>query len=184
MERKVVDRYSTGSKWLHWIVALIIIILLPISFFLSDFPKEMQPLAYMIHKSLGLTVLVLMLLRLLWIVHTGRPELPFSVPRWEKILSLIVQNSLYVFLILMPLSGWIMSISADRTPVYFGLFEVPLFGIPVDKSLSELFAKIHEIIAYILATLVTLHLLGALKHDLIDKDKIMHRMLGDARKDR
>jgi cytochrome b561 len=73
-----------------------------------------------------------------------------------------VQGSFYVLLIAMPLSGWILSIAADRVPVYFGLFEVPLYGIPVSEHLSDIGSLVHEVIAYILVALISLHLLGAL----------------------
>lgn len=178
-----VDRYSTGSKCLHWIIAVLVLLMLSFGFFLSDLPKSYQPSAYMIHKSIGLTILLLMVCRLFWIVHTGKPDLPYGVPKWERVLSNIVQLSLYVFLIAMPFSGWIMSVAAERIPVYFGLFEMPLFGIPVSKHLSDLTATVHTTIAYVLISLIGLHILGALKHQFIDKDKVMRRMLSDARED-
>lgn len=182
MRQENVESYSSGSKWLHWIVAVIVLLMLPFSFFLDDVPDNYKAFAYMIHKSLGLTVLFLMLFRLFWIVHTGKPDLPYSVPRWERIFSQVVQYSMYIFLIAMPFAGWITSIAADRVPTYFGLFAVPLYGIPVNKSLSHWMGEAHEFIAYILIVLISLHILGALKHYFIDKDKILRRMLSDSRK--
>ncbi len=182
MRDKFVDSYSAGTKWLHWLVAIIVILMLSFSFFLSDIPKSSQPMAYMIHKSMGLTVLFLMLARIFWIIRTGKPELPFSVARWERVTSQVVQISLYVLLIAMPFSGWIMSMAADRVPVYFGLFYMPLYGIPVNKLLSEFFVNVHVTIAYLLIGLISLHIAGALKHHFIDKDKVMRRMLKNSRK--
>lgn len=182
MRNKVVDSYSTGSKTLHWIVAVLVLMMLSFGFFLDDVPEQFQPTAYMFHKSIGLTIFFLMCIRLFWIKYTGKPELPYSVPQWERIFSQFIQVSLYICLFAMPMAGWIRSVSADRVPTFFGLFSMPLYGIPVDKALSEWMAGAHELIAYILITLIALHIAGALKHQFIDKDKVMRRMLGNARK--
>lgn len=178
----MVDSYSTGSKWLHWIVAVLVLMMLSFGFFLDDVPESYQGTAYMIHKSIGLTIFFLMLARLFWIVHSGKPELPFAVPRWERIFSQFVQVSMYVCLFAMPLAGWVMSIAKDRVPIFFGLFAMPIYGIPVDKALGQWMATAHGTIAYILIVLITLHIAGALKHHFIDKDKVMRRMLSNARK--
>ncbi len=100
--------------------------MLAFSFFLDDVPKAYQGTAYMIHKSLGLTVLFLMIIRIITIFHYGRPPLPHHMPLWERYFSKFVQYSFYVFLLIMPLDGWIMSVAAERIPSYFGLFNLPL----------------------------------------------------------
>ena len=79
----------------------------------------------------------------------------------------------------MPLSGWIMSVAADRTPVYFGMFKAPLPWIGVNKDLSKFMNHTHEIISWVLIAFISLHILGALKHYFIDKDKVLQRMWGD-----
>lgn len=179
MNQLPVVSYSKMSKWLHWIVAVIVLLMLSGSFFLDDVPERFQATAYMIHKSMGLTVLFLMLLRFLWIIHKGKPALPSSIPAWERGLSRIIQYSLYVFLIMMPVCGWVMSVAENRIPVYFGLLKLPLYGVPVDKALSKFMGQSHTAIAWILIGLITLHIAGALKHYFIDKDDIMKRMLRD-----
>lgn len=183
MRERRTASYSAGSKWLHWIVAVLVLMMLSFGFFLKDVPEQFQSTAYMMHKSIGLTIFFLMALRLFWIVYTGKPELPFSIPRWEKMLSHFVQVSMYVFLFAMPLAGWVMSVAKDRVPSFFGLFPMPLYGVPVSDELAEWMAEAHEIIAYILIGLIVLHVAGALKHQFINKDKVMRRMLSDARKD-
>lgn len=174
---KVVTGYSSGSKFFHWIIALIVILMLAGSFFLDDLADAMKPFAYMMHKSFGLTVLVLMLLRLFWILYTGRPSLPDTVPLWQKIMARTVQYSLYVFVILMPIVGWMMSVAADRTPVYFGLFPVPLPWIEPNKELASFLAECHTTIAWIIIGLLVLHVAGAFKHYFINKDGVVQRML-------
>ena len=172
-----VTSYSKGTMVLHWLIALIVLSMLSLSFFLDDLPKASKPLAYMLHKSFGLTILALMIVRIFWIIRTGKPELPKSIPRWEVILSKAVQHSMYVFLIAMPICGWMASVFGGRVPVYFGLFKLPIPGLSLDKDLSEFFNQCHEVIAWILITLITLHIAGALKHYLIDKDNVLSRML-------
>lgn len=177
MRNLIMTSYSKGSKWLHWLVSIPVIFMLSFSFFLGDIPKEYQPTAYMIHKSVGLTILFLMLARLFWIVHTGKPALPKSVAKWERVLSVLTQYSLYFFLFMQTFCGWIMSVANNRTPTFFGLFEVPFYGIPISKPLAHTLENIHTINAWILLALITLHLAGALKHLFIDKDKVFNRML-------
>lgn len=176
MSKTTQEAYSKGSKWLHWLVAILVLLMLSFGFFLDDLPESYQSTAFMMHKSLGITIFFLMCIRLFWIAYTGKPELPKTVVLWERILSKMVQVSMYVFLFAMPLAGWVMSVAADRVPVYFGLFKMPLYGIPVDKNLSHLMGKAHEIIAWILISLIVLHIAGALKHYFINKDRVLQRM--------
>lgn len=174
--RQEVRGYSKGSKFFHWLIAIIVISMLSGSFFLGDLPDQYQPSAYMIHKSFGLTVLFLVLARFFWIQYTGKPALPQTVPVWQKILSRTVQYSLYVFLICMPICGWVMSVAADRVPSYFGLFQMSL-PIKANKALSEFMNQSHKTIAWILIALIVLHIAGAIKHHYIDKDNVLKRML-------
>lgn len=176
MRHKDVKQYSSESKWFHWLIASIVILMLSFSFFLDDLPKDIQPTAYMLHKSFGLTVLFLMLLRIFFLHLKGRPPLPSSTPIWEKWLSRLVQYGFYVLLICMPLCGWIMSVADGRVPTYFGLFKVP-FPVHQSKALGEFMLQAHVTIAWVLIGLLFLHVAGALKHHFFDKDKVLTRML-------
>ncbi|KGP63858.1 cytochrome B561 [Legionella norrlandica] len=177
MTSKVASEYSMLSKLFHWIIAFAVIGMLAAGFFLDDIPKPFQGTAYMLHKSIGITILFLMILRFIWINIKGKPALPDSVRSWERALSGFVQYGFYILLLLMPLSGWIMSVAADRTPSYFGLFQAPLPWIEPNKSLAEFMVESHETIAWILIAFITLHVLGALKHHFIDKNNVLKRML-------
>lgn len=176
MHHKDVQEYSTGSKWLHWLIASIVILMLSFSFFLGDLPKENQPIAYMLHKSFGLTVLFLMLFRIFFIHLKGRPSLPTSTPTWERWFSRCVQYSFYVLLICMPLCGWIMSVADGRIPTYFGLFKMPL-PIQPNETLGRWMQQAHVTIAWLLIGLLFLHVVGGLKHHFLNKDKVLIRML-------
>ena len=173
---KKVTKYSTGSKFFHWLIFIIVTLMLSGSFFLDDLPNSYQGTAFMIHKSFGLTILFLMLARMLWIIHSGKPSLPATVSRCDKILSRIVQYSLYLFLIAQSLSGWIMSVAANKVPSFFGLYNVPL-PIQPNKILAGFMDNTHKLIPWILIGLIVLHIAGALKHHFIDKDNVLKSML-------
>lgn len=179
MSKKQATQYSPLSKWFHWIIALVVILMLSVGFVLEDVPDQFKGTAFMLHKSTGITILFLMILRFVWIQASGKPALPPTMKRWEKILSRIVQYGFYLLLFILPLSGWIMSVAGGRIPVYFGLFDAPLPWIGPNKSLSEFMFDSHGIIAGILIVFIVLHILGALKHHFIDKDPILKRMLPD-----
>lgn len=173
---KSVQGYAKASKILHWFIALIVILMLSLSFFMDDLADADKPMAYMIHKSFGLTVLALMILRILWILHRGRPDLPQTVPQWERIFSRTVQYGFYFFLLVMPLSGWILSCAADHIPQFFGFINVPFPGITPNKPLADFMDGAHKIVAWVLIGLLFLHVSGALKHHFWDKDNVLRRM--------
>ena len=168
--------YSKGSKFLHWLIAIIVIMMLG-TFFVDYLPKPYMSTFFTVHKSFGISVLFLMLLRIIWILHTGKPQLPPTVPAWQKFLARFVQYSLYFFVILMPISGWVMSTAKGKIPTYFGLFELPFPGVMPDKRLGEFMNETHEIVAWIIIILLILHVAGAVKHHFIDKDNVLLRML-------
>ncbi|KTC65096.1 cybB cytochrome b-561 transmembrane protein (plasmid) [Legionella adelaidensis] len=176
MPKKNLISYSNPSKVFHWVVALLVLLMLALSFFMEDIQEQYQPQAYFIHKSIGLLIFLLMIIRILWIFYRGKPPLPKTVPTWQKWVARIVQYSLYLFLILMPISGLVMSVAADHPPSFFGLFTVTL-PIAPNEALAEFMAEVHEFIAWTLITLIVLHVGGALKHFLIDKDNVLQTML-------
>ncbi len=177
MATRTNTRYSPMSKLFHWTISLAVFIMLTVGFLLDYVPEQYASNVYMIHMSTGLTILLLMIIRFIWIHASGKPPLPNNVKLWERILSRFVQYGFYVLLILMPLSGWIMSVAADKIPSYFGLFSVPMPGVGPDKSLSDFMAEAHEIIAWIIIAFICLHVAGALKHHFIDKDRVLKSML-------
>jgi len=177
VQNKDVLAYSQGFKYLHWLVALLVFGMLFVGFLLGYLPSAIKPTAYMLHKSVGLTLLGLMLLRLIWVVCLKKPALPEAMPRWEYLLARFVQHSLYLFLFAMPLSGWLMATASNKIPVYFGWLRVPFPGILPDKALAHWMSEAHYFIAYILLGLIALHTVGALKHRFIDKDDVLNSMM-------
>jgi cytochrome b561 len=172
MRSNTVTDYAPIIKFIHWLIAIAIILMLPMGFFITSLPE----VTYTIHKSVGLTVLVLMIVRIFLVIRLGTPALPTSVKKWERALSKVVQYGFYLLIILMSMSGWIASVAGGWTPSYFGLFNVPFPGIGVNKPLEHFMAESHEYLAWIIIIFITLHVVGALKHHFIDKDNVLKRM--------
>ena len=132
--------------------------------------------AYALHKSIGMTLFALAIARLIWALLAKRPKLPDSMPRWQIIVSKIVEGFLYLLVILMPLTGWLMS-SAANTPVsVFGWFTLPDLVEPSEQLVERLKTG-HESQSIALMLLSGLHALAALKHHFVDKDRVLLTML-------
>lgn len=164
--------YSYRSQFMHAVIAMTILGLMAIGMSFSFLPDS----AYFWHKSFGILVLFLMLFRIFFILKDGRPHLPQNIPVWEKKLARGVQYSFYFLLLLMPLSGWIMSSAGKYIPSFFGLFDIPFPFIEKNKHIAQLFSSIHYYLSWLLGGMIILHLLGNLKHYWIDKDKLIQTM--------
>ena len=170
-------RYTACAKWLHWLIAFAVLGLIGVGLVMTNMKMSPQTLAlYMNHKSMGLTVLVLMLVRLIYRWVRPPPPLPETMPRWQRLSAHYTHVLLYLLLFAMPISGWLRNGASGFPMKYFHLFRVPdLIG----KSSSALtfFKNMHELMAYTLIVLISLHILAALKHALIDRDGLVGRML-------
>jgi cytochrome b561 len=177
MSALIRTRYSTISILLHWLIALLVLLMLSVGFFMADLPDTQKPMVYMVHKSLGISLIFLMLLRIGWILYAGKPALPESTPLWELALARLVQYGFYLLLIVMPVVGWIMSTAAGKPPVFWGLMEMPFPGVTKNPHLAEYMWGWHATIAWILIGMIALHVLGAMKHLIIDKNGVFSSML-------
>ena len=175
--RNTTSSYGGMAKSLHWIISLAVIGLLiagAIMTNLEDSPTKFT--IYSVHKFTGLTVLSLMVIRIVWTSMNPKPLLPPGSKRWEKIAEHAVHYSFYLLLILMPVSGWIMSTAAGYNPHFFGL-ELPAPGIAESEPVAEFFGWVHFVTAWTLFGLLLLHVGAALQHHFIKKDNILKRML-------
>lgn len=136
----------------------------------SDFKLDL----YLSHKSFGLLVLVLLVLRIFFFVFLKKPKAIKSHKKWEKALAHSVHLLLYGSLLLMPLSGWVMSSAGDYTVQFFGLHLPDI--VEKDEALFERANAFHAFLSYALIISIVLHALGALKHHIIDKDETLRRM--------
>jgi cytochrome b561 len=170
------QRWGAFAQGLHWTIAVLIIALALVGLTMDDLATSPTKLkVYALHKSVGLTVLALVLLRLAWRLFDRRPPLPQTMPAWERVAAGVTHGMLYLVMLVMPLSGWLYN-SASNFPLrWFGLFRVPALAGP-DKALKEFAHEVHETGFYVLAALFALHVAGALKHHFVDRDPTLARM--------
>lgn len=172
--------YHHFSRILHWAVAGLIVV----QFVLARLAEQaehadlsLRELALLAnHKSVGITILVLVVVRLAWRVKKPVPALPTGMPRWQTVASHISHWSLYGLLLAMPVTGWLMSSASAYSVSWFNLFVLPDFVGP-DPELKEVFEEIHETMAKVLFALALLHIAAAVKHAIVDKDGVLSRMV-------
>lgn len=166
------------AKLLHWLVALLVIALLWVGLWMVDLPLSPDKVrVYALHKSVGISVLALMLVRIAWrSAERSRPKPPFVMPTWERAAARLSHALLYALLLVMPLSGWLFNSAANFPLQWFGWLSLPALAGP-DPELKAIARAVHHWSAYALIALVSLHVLAALKHHLIDRDETLRRML-------
>jgi cytochrome b561 len=175
------SRYNLVAIVLHWLLALALVGMFGMGLYMADLPfSPLRIKLYNWHKWAGVCVLALSLLRLLWRATHRPPELPAAVaqamPRWQHLAHHGTHFGLYILFFAVPLIGWAYSSAAGFPIVLFGQFALPDFVGP-DKALSLLIKPWHKFSAFALAGLVLLHVAAALKHQWIDRDKLIARML-------
>ncbi|MDH6503920.1 cytochrome b [Polynucleobacter sphagniphilus] len=170
-------RYNPISVAFHWLMAAIIVVTWSIAIVVSDMPLSPARITgYSWHKWLGVTVFFLVILRLVWRATHPAPQLEIKMPVWQERAMQLTHFALYLLMMVIPLVGWLMSSAKGYTVNYFGLFELPDL-LSKDKALGHQLKDLHEYLADILVALVCLHVLAALKHQFIDKDGLLSRML-------
>ncbi len=168
--------YSGGAKFFHWLIALLVIAMLTLGSTMHEFSDPtFRHQLFTVHKSLGLTILFLMVIRLLWRLISPPPPLPTFIPKWQRCCANLVHGLLYVILIAMPLSGIIMSTAANHPPSFWGLFIVSFPGISLSPAIAHYFSDVHAILAWVIMGLLAIHILAALKHYL-EKNGVFERM--------
>jgi cytochrome b561 len=169
-------RYGAVAMSLHWLLALALIGLFGFGLYMTSLPFSPWRLKlFNWHKWAGICILALSLLRLLWRC-THRPPAPPPMPAWQRWAAHATHGLMYVLFLAIPLLGWAYSSAAGFPIVVFGVLPLPDF-VPVDKGLAEALKPWHGWLAYTLAALVLLHVAAALKHQLVDKDGLLQRML-------
>jgi cytochrome b561 len=171
------NRYSTVSLVLHWLIAALVVTQIALFYAheVTDGPISREFVD--IHKSVGLSILVLTLARLGWRIANPAIPLPESTPRWQKLVARGTHVLFYAFLIAMPLVGWAASSAAGRDILWFGLFEWPALPIGGGRETAGALMDLHHLAGKALYVLIFLHVAGALKHHFIDRDNVLHRML-------
>jgi cytochrome b561 len=176
-EQRLVHRYGAVAQALHWIIAALIVTQFVLASMADDLPAGMQKLALLArHKSVGMTVLMLAVVRLAWRLFNKPPALPPGMKSYEVALAKITHGLFYVLLFALPLSGWMMSSAKGYTVSWFNLFAWPNL-VPKDQAAFKTLRSVHETVATILFCAAILHILAALKHHFWDKDDVLKRML-------
>ena len=175
--RNTKDTYGSVAKFFHWLIAVLVFIMLAAGVSFNYLPKGAFFSALMfIHKSTGVTILGLIILRLLWRWMNPLPNLPLSMPLWQKYAARSVHFLFYLLLIAMPITGIVMTLAAGYGVPFWGIATIHWDSIPKYKPLSHLMADWHEYLAWTIVAFITLHTLAALKHHFIDKDNVLKRM--------
>jgi cytochrome b561 len=174
--KNTLTRYGAVAQLFHWaIVALIIA-----QFVLALRAKGLSPIAKIgilaTHKSIGITILGLALLRLAWRLFNPVPSLPAGAPRWQDRAAHLSHFLLYALLFITPLLGWFMSSARAFSVSWFGLVTLPDFIEP-NKAAFETLRDLHHFMAYTLGTIAIVHAAAALKHHFLDRDDVLRRML-------
>jgi cytochrome b561 len=182
----VSTRYTRTAVVLHWLVAALMLVNIALALSVDYLPDDsVRPVVDM-HKSIGITVLGLVLLRLLWRFAHRPPTMPATYGRWERIAARAVHGLLYALMLALPLSGWMHDSAwkdaASHPMQLFGLVPWPRIGFigsiepALKESLHTLFGNVHEALGYCLYLLLALHVGGALKHQWIDRERELQRM--------
>lgn len=180
------SRYTSVAISLHWLIAILILAQIAGGLFMVGIPdarasEKFQ--IYQLHKSFGLTILLLSLVRLAWRFTHKAPPLPAAMAGWEKLAARATHVLFYVLMIGTPLLGWaFVSAAPFDVPTYvFGVIpwpHMPFFDGAADrKALSEGIAELHELAAFSVLGLFVLHVAAALKHHFVNRDDVLARMI-------
>lgn len=170
--------YSATTKVLHWLVALLIIGLIWLGWYLaglSYFDKGYN-LTLSIHKSLGMLALALAAAKTLWAFFSPAPPFVDTIKRWERVAAKAMYLVLYFMMIVIPVTGYAISTSAGSPVSFFDLFDIPAV-LPESDAFRDLAVELHYYLSYGVAILIIMHALSALKHQFIDKDGTLSRIL-------
>ena len=174
--RNTTHAWGSLSKAFHWLIVLLIIN----QWLIAERADELKGLAKLEalawHKSFGMTVLMLAVLRLVWRLMNPTPQLATETKPWERMLAKISHALLYALIFAMPLTGWMMS-SAKNYPVsWFRLFQFPDLVAPAEQTFHRMH-DVHHLLFNVLVGVALLHVAGALKHHFIDRNDVLKRML-------
>lgn len=168
-------RYDRIAIALHWLFVPMIVGALALGTSMVDLPlTPLRLKLYNWHKWAGIVILALAALRLLWRLSHRPPPAP-SMAAWQRRAAQLTHGALYALLLAVPLAGWAYSSAAGFPVVLFGVLPLPDW-VGADRALAERIKPLHGTLAYTLAALVVLHVAAALKHQWIDRDRLLARM--------
>lgn len=176
------DRYTRTAIALHWFIALLIFVAFPLGIYMHDLPLSPDKLRlYSYHKWIGVTVFMLAVVRIYWRATHQPPALPDSMPGWERFAAHATHYALYVLILIIPLSGWLMSSAKGFQTVWFGVLPLPDL-LDKNEDLGKLLQQVHMLLNFALFGLLLGHVGAALKHHFLQHDDILARMVTFLRK--
>jgi cytochrome b561 len=171
------DHYPATSKLLHWLVAGCVLLTAPVAIAMTRIDKgPTQDALYNFHKSLGVLILVLMVLRVINRFAVGALAAEAEIEPWQKAVSAIVHTSLYVLLLAMPIVGYVANSAYGASTPFFGLFELPVIAGKNEELATTLFT-LHRWVGWLVIVLALTHISAALYHHFIRRDAVLKRML-------
>lgn len=176
--------YSAALRLLHWLSALCMFIVIPLAWYMTELDRHdpHRVMWFTLHKSIGLTVLVLTLIRITTRLSGTLPALPARIPAIERTLAHIGHGLLYLILLGMPISGYLNSYAGGHPIDWFWLFQVPAMTSP-DRPLAHLAGQTHRLLAWATYALIAGHVLAVVYHQLVQRVDVLGRMTGRATPD-
>ncbi|MEO8995652.1 MAG: cytochrome b [Rhodanobacter sp.] len=169
--------YTGVAKTFHWLIFALISGSFVIGFYMADLPMSPQKLQLVSwHKWNGVTIFVLVLLRLTWRLTHTPPPLPAGMAAWQQRAAEASHRLLYLLILAMPLTGWLMSSAKGVQTVWFGIVPLPDL-LEKNRPLGKALEEVHAALGIIILIFVAVHVLAALKHHFIDRDDVLARML-------
>jgi cytochrome b561 len=171
------DRYTSTAIALHWLIAVLLLGQFVFGLMLDDIPRgtPARGIYVNLHKSTGILIGLLILLRIVWRLTHTPPALPGTMPAWQQRAARYSHAALYLCMLMLPLSGYLASNFSKYGIKFFNAVQMPPWG-PDDKTLYAVFNQMHQVTALLLALFVGLHVLAVAKHMLIDHDGLLQRM--------
>lgn len=169
--------YGPVARGFHWLVATLLLVQVPLAWYMIEQPLGPAKLGnYALHKSVGVLIFGVTAARLAWRLLHPAPPLPSATPRWQRGAARLTQVVLYFLMFAMPLTGWLNSSAANFPVSVFGLFTLPDLVAP-DPARQLGFEASHRVQSYLLFTLLSAHVAGALYHRFVKRDGVLDSML-------
>ena len=177
--RNTQNTFGLISKALHWLMAILLTGLFAVGLYMTelDYYDSLYHTLPWWHKSIGLLVIGLLIFRLVWRMVNPMPKTLESHKKWEISLAHILQKIFYGLILLIGVSGYLISTAKGKGIDFFTLFEVPAITQSLEEDRADLIGEAHEILAIIFILFAVLHAMAALKHHFIDKDETLKRMM-------
>lgn len=178
MFRSSESSYGVLTRLLHWLIALLIIGLIGLGWWMVglSYYDSWYNRALDLHKALGMLALTLAAVKIAWVVYDEKPRLPDSIKPWERTAASAVHHLFYLLMLLIPVTGYVISTSAGAGISMFGWFDIPA-PMPAGDTLRDIAIELHYWMAYATAALTLLHAAAALKHQFINRDGTLRRMI-------